>query len=136
MPQRTEGVFVGDIVAVHPGILERLLSEDLIPVISTIGADERGQAYNINADTVAGAIAEALHAEKLVYLTDVPGLYLDFGEHLPTYKPKPLPWEHADHRQELAQEEEAQVAILLVTDAGGDIDIARERIAAADIDAG
>ena len=45
--------------------------EDLIPVIATIGVDDDGQAYNINADTVAGAIAEALGAEKLVYLTDV-----------------------------------------------------------------
>jgi acetylglutamate kinase len=46
--------------AVNPTILERLLAEDLIPVVSTIGADAKGQAYNINADTVAGAIAEAL----------------------------------------------------------------------------
>ena len=65
--------FVGDVAAVNPAILERLLAEDLIPVIATIGADEAGQAYNINADTVAGAIAEALGAEKLVYLTDVEG---------------------------------------------------------------
>jgi len=46
----------------------------LCPVIATIGSDETGQAYNINADTVAGAIAEALGAEKLVYLTDIDGL--------------------------------------------------------------
>ncbi len=52
--------FVGDVESVHPAILERLLAEDLIPVVSTIGADATGQAYNINADTVAGAIAEAL----------------------------------------------------------------------------
>ena len=58
----------------NPTILERLLAEDLIPVVATIGADEAGQAYNINADTVAGAIAEALGAEKLVYLTDIEGL--------------------------------------------------------------
>ena len=60
--------------AVNPAILERLLAEDLIPVVSTIGSDAAGQAYNINADTVAGAVAEALGAEKLVYLTDVEGL--------------------------------------------------------------
>ena len=66
--------FVGDVVAVNPGILERLLAEDLIPVISSIGSDSDGQAYNINADTVAGAVAGALGAEKAIYLTDVPGL--------------------------------------------------------------
>jgi acetylglutamate kinase len=49
-------------------------------VIATIGVDETGQAYNINADTVAGAIAEALEAEKLVYLTDVAGLYADYPD--------------------------------------------------------
>jgi acetylglutamate kinase len=66
--------FVGDVEAVNPAILERLLAEDLVPVVSTIGADVAGQAYNINSDTVAGAIAEALDAEKVVYLTDVDGL--------------------------------------------------------------
>ena len=69
--------FVGDVQDVNPGIIERLLAEDLIPVVSTIGADAGGQAYNINADTVAGAIAEALGAEKVVYLTDVEGLLAD-----------------------------------------------------------
>jgi acetylglutamate kinase len=66
--------FVGDVEAVNPAILHRLLAEELIPVVSTIGADLAGQAYNINADTVAGAIAVALGAEKVVYLTDVEGL--------------------------------------------------------------
>ena len=55
-------------------MLERLLAEALIPVVATIGADESGQAYNINADTVAGALAEALQAEKLIFLTDIEGL--------------------------------------------------------------
>jgi acetylglutamate kinase len=72
--------FVGDVEAVNPGIIHRLLAEGLIPVISTIGADIAGQAYNINADTVAGAIAVALEAEKIVYLTDVEGLYADFAD--------------------------------------------------------
>jgi acetylglutamate kinase len=49
-------------------------------VVSTIGADVAGQSYNINADTVAGAIAEALGAEKIVYLTDVEGLLDDIGD--------------------------------------------------------
>lgn len=69
--------FVGDVEEVNPDIVERLLAEDLIPVVSTIGADAEGQAYNINADTVAGALAGALGAEKVVYLTDVAGLLAD-----------------------------------------------------------
>lgn len=66
--------FVGDVARVNPAIIERLLAEELIPVLSTIGSDESGQAYNINADTVAGAVAVALGAEKVIYLTDVEGL--------------------------------------------------------------
>jgi acetylglutamate kinase len=69
--------FVGDVENVNAGILERLLSQELIPVVATIGADPAGQSYNINADTVAGAIAEALSAERLVYLTNVEGLRKD-----------------------------------------------------------
>ena len=69
--------FVGDVASVQPGILERLLVERMIPVVSTIGADASGQAYNINADTVAGALAGALGAEKAIYLTDVAGLLTD-----------------------------------------------------------
>jgi acetylglutamate kinase len=72
--------FVGDIDEVRPAILERLLREDLVPVVATIGSDAAGQAYNINADTAAGAIAQALGAEKLVYLTDVEGLRADVGD--------------------------------------------------------
>ena len=72
--------FVGDVVSVHPGIVERLLAEDLIPVISSIGSDAAGQAFNINADTVAGAVAGALGAEKAIYLTDVPGLLIDVDD--------------------------------------------------------
>ena len=72
--------FVGDVHDVNPAILERLLAEDLIPVVSTIGADAHGQAYNINADAVAGALAESLGAEKVIYLTDVAGLLADVDE--------------------------------------------------------
>lgn len=72
--------FVGDVAAVNPSIIERLLIEELIPVIATIGSDTDGQAYNINADTAAGAIAEALAAEKLVYLTDIEGLRGDVDD--------------------------------------------------------
>ena len=72
--------FVGDVEKVNPAILERLLAEDLIPVVSTIGADPTGQAYNINADTVAGEVAAALNAEKVIYLTDVSGLLGDVDD--------------------------------------------------------
>ena len=72
--------FVGDVAAVNASIIERLLAEDLIPVVATIGASPEGQAYNINADTAAGAIADALQAEKLVYLTNVEGLREDAAD--------------------------------------------------------
>jgi acetylglutamate kinase len=72
--------FVGDVRVIDASIIERLVREELIPIIATIGVDDVGQAYNINADTVAGAIAEALGAEKLVYLTDVAGIYAEFGQ--------------------------------------------------------
>ncbi len=73
-PKDPELGFVGEVTAVNPEIVNRLLAQTLLPVIATIGSDASGQAYNINADTVAGAIAEALGAEKLVYLTDIEGL--------------------------------------------------------------
>ena len=66
--------FVGDVESINPTILLGLLDDGFIPVVATVGTDHTGQAYNINADTVAGAIAEALGAEKLVYLTDIEGL--------------------------------------------------------------
>lgn len=72
--------FVGDVTAIHPEVLLGMLANEFIPVIATIGSDEHGQAYNINADTVAGAIAEALNAEKLVYLTDIEGLRRDVND--------------------------------------------------------
>ena len=65
---------VGDIDRINPAVVQGLLDEGFVPVISTIGADANGDALNINADTVAGAIAEALGAEKIVYLTDIEGL--------------------------------------------------------------
>ncbi len=72
--------FVGDVASVNPAMIERLLAEGLIPVLSTIGSDESGQAYNINADTVASAVAVALRAEKVLYLTDVPGILRDLDD--------------------------------------------------------
>ncbi len=72
--------YVGDVVDVNRKILDTLLRDDFIPVISTIGADGDGQAYNINADSAAIAIAESLGAEKLIYLTDVPGVLTDVAD--------------------------------------------------------
>ena len=72
--------FVGEVAHVDPSVLARMLREELIPVVATIGTDASGQAYNVNADTVAGAIAESLGAAKLVYLTDVEGIYEDFSD--------------------------------------------------------
>jgi acetylglutamate kinase len=70
--------FVGDVTSIDASIVYKLTNEELIPVIATVGVDELGQAYNVNADTVAGAIAIAMQAEKLVYLTDVAGIYADY----------------------------------------------------------
>ena len=69
--------FVGDVASVDPSVIERLVAEQIVPVVSSIGADAGGQAYNINADTMAAALAGALGAAKVVYLTDVPGLLAD-----------------------------------------------------------
>jgi len=66
--------FVGDIVEINPHILEYISSDQYIPVIAPIGVDENGQSYNINADSVAGAVASATAAEKLILLTDVEGV--------------------------------------------------------------
>lgn len=69
--------FVGDVEMVRASMLNRLLDEDLVPVVSTVGADRSGQPFNINADAAACAIAAAMGAEKLVYLTAAPGLLAD-----------------------------------------------------------
>ncbi|KYZ77745.1 acetylglutamate kinase [Anaerosporomusa subterranea] len=70
--------FVGDVERINPEIINMLLDNDYIPVIAPTGVDAVGNSYNINADYVAGEIAAALGAEKLLLLTDVEGLYRDF----------------------------------------------------------
>lgn len=72
--------FVGDIERVRTHVIEGLLADGLVPVLSTVGVDVHGQPYNINADTAAGAIAEALSAEKIIYLTDIAGLRKDIDD--------------------------------------------------------
>jgi len=69
---------VGDVVAVEPGTVDALLDAGRIPVIATVARGRDGKSYNVNADTAAAAVAEALGAEKLVLLTDVDGLYRDW----------------------------------------------------------
>ena len=68
--------FVGQVHEINAGVLN-LLSEEVIPVVASVGSDDSGQAYNINADTVAGELAAALKAEKIVFMTDVDGVYED-----------------------------------------------------------
>jgi acetylglutamate kinase len=78
-PVDKEGVgFVGEVTSVDTGLVESLVNSGYVPVISSVAADENGQAYNINADTVAGEIAAALQAEKLILLTDTPGILYDY----------------------------------------------------------
>jgi acetylglutamate kinase len=72
--------FVGDIERVRTHVIEGLLADGLVPVLSTVGVDIHGQPYNVNADTAAGAIAEALSAEKIIYLTDIAGLRKDIDD--------------------------------------------------------
>jgi acetylglutamate kinase len=80
-PEGRAGIgFVGEVSNVNVHILESLVKDGYIPVVSSVAADEHGQSYNINADTVAGEIAAALGAEKLILLTDTPGLMHDFHD--------------------------------------------------------
>lgn len=69
--------FVGDVASIDTTVLETLTKNDFVPVISPIGMGPNGESYNINADTVAGEVAAALKAEKLVLLTDVEGVRAD-----------------------------------------------------------
>ena len=74
--------FVGEVERVNPNIVTDLL-RDFIPVIATLGVDDKGQTYNVNADEVAAAVAEALGADKLVFLTNVEGILDTAGTLIP-----------------------------------------------------
>ena len=78
---------VGDVVAVDPGVVQGLVADGRIPVVSSVARGAAGEVYNVNADTAAAALAVALGAEKLVVLTDVEGLYADW----PTDGSQPSP---------------------------------------------
>lgn len=80
-PQGAEGVgFVGEVSSVDSGIVKAMVKDGYIPVVSSVASDETGQAYNINADTVAGELAAALGAEKLILLTDTKGILEDYKD--------------------------------------------------------
>ena len=72
--------FVGEITGVNPQVIYDLLEKDFLPIVAPIGLDDKFQTYNINADDAACAIAKALHAEKLAFLTDIEGLYKDIND--------------------------------------------------------
>lgn len=77
-PYKKELGQVGEVEKVKGEFLEKLIAEGYLPVVASLGVDREGQSYNINADLVAAEIASALSADKLIYLTDVKGLYSDF----------------------------------------------------------
>jgi acetylglutamate kinase len=80
-PEGREGIgFVGEVASMDVRLLESLLKDGYIPVVSSVAADEKGQAYNVNADTVAGELAAALGAEKLILLTDTAGILKDYKD--------------------------------------------------------
>lgn len=72
--------FVGDIRKVNPKVLYDLLEKDFLPIVAPIGLDDNFQTYNINADDAACAIARAVQAEKLAFLTDIEGIYKDIAD--------------------------------------------------------
>lgn len=72
--------YVGEITEVNPKILYDLLEKDFLPIVCPVGLDENFETYNINADDAACAIAKAVKAEKLAFLTDIEGLYRDFND--------------------------------------------------------
>ncbi len=72
--------FVGDVERVNPQILKNLIRDEYVPVVAGIGVDDAGQSYNINADRIAAAVATALKANKLIFLTNTEGIYKDFGK--------------------------------------------------------
>jgi acetylglutamate kinase len=80
-PQGSETMgFVGEVTSINEDLIETFVENGYIPVVSSVATDENGQAFNINADTVAGEIAAALGAEKLILLTDTPGIMQDFHD--------------------------------------------------------
>jgi acetylglutamate kinase len=88
MPEAIDIGMVGEVKAINPGVIETLEKENFIPVIAPVGVGEEGETYNINADLVAGKVASALKAEKLILLTDVEGVMDENKRLIPTFDAK------------------------------------------------
>jgi acetylglutamate kinase len=88
LPEVIDIGMVGEVKAINPGVIEALERENFIPVIAPVGAGEEGETYNINADLVAGKVASALKAEKLILLTDVEGVMDEKRRLIPTLNAK------------------------------------------------
>jgi acetylglutamate kinase len=72
--------YVGEVKEVNSDLIDTLIERDFIPIIAPIGMDEKGNAYNINADDAASAVAKCIHAEKLAFMTDIEGVCVDPGD--------------------------------------------------------
>jgi len=88
LPEIIDIGMVGEVKTINPGVIEALEKENFIPVIAPVGVGEEGETYNINADLVAGKVASALKAEKLILLTDVEGVMDEKHRLIPTLDAK------------------------------------------------
>jgi acetylglutamate kinase len=79
-PKEVDFGYVGDVDGVDPTVVIHLVSKGFIPVVSSLGVDEQGTILNINADTIAAELAAAVNAEKLIIMTNVPGVFRDFSD--------------------------------------------------------
>jgi acetylglutamate kinase len=87
-PEMIDIGMVGEVKTINPGVIEALKKENFVPVIAPVGVGEEGETYNINADLVAGKVASALKAEKLILLTDVEGVMDEKRQLIPTLDAK------------------------------------------------
>jgi acetylglutamate kinase len=78
-PREVDFGYVGDVDGIDPTLVTHLVAKGFIPVVSSLGADEQGTILNINADTIAAELAASVSAEKLIIMTNVPGVYRDFS---------------------------------------------------------
>jgi acetylglutamate kinase len=118
--------FVGDVTSVDPELLRHLLHEGVVPVVATIASGDGGQAYNVNADAVASAVAVSLQARKLIYLTDVNGVRKDANDAASVISSA-----SSDELQTLV--EDGTIAGGMVPKARACIDAVREGVAAAHV---
>ena len=88
LPEVIDIGMVGEVKEINPGVIEALEKENFIPIIAPVGVGEEGETYNINADLVAGKVASALKAEKLILLTDVEGVMDEKHQLIPTLDAK------------------------------------------------